>query len=570
MGKRKEQTRWMSGTPDPVVQKFTSSSASFEELMSTSRGIPEEVNAIRNWNVAGSPNPQNVLSWFRNDQQVVFYGPGNDNKDPLSYAELQDAVKSFAPAYNTKKAKQSHDVMVVGLLLPPRCLTHMAVALITLLNQHSEGIAVAPLDPSMPRGKLLHAMEQLQCSALVTSKELYYENLSKEKYIAKRIKDIRLVETDALHPGTGAVSWTVISNGSLTPVNFSGITSRPALLLRTSGTTAEPRIVPITASALLYNATCLASTLRLKRSDIGINATPLHHIGGMMANIFAVLVSGSSMILVPTTSFDPDVFLDVILGEGHTNNDALLPTWYTSVPAIHKVLLMTAKARLAAASSATATSKKQRFMSKHNLRMIRNGGAHLSQTTALELASVFQTPVVQTYAMTECLPIASNHDAPIMVDPDNGAEVLRAGVPKDTVGRPFGVSVSIVDSQGKPLPYGTVGEICLHGPGVVEAYVGVPKSQSHTYDGLFRTGDLGQMDKKGQIVLSGRSRELIKRGMEQIWPNEIDAVIESFSEVDTAISFGVPNDVRICKPRQDTEILLSSYHSPNFVFSRIY
>lgn len=418
-------------------------------------------------------------------------------------------------------------------------------------------------------------MEQLQVSGLVTTKELYYDaNLRKEKYVAKNIKDIRLVEPDDSHPGTGVVRWTVIANEPLRPVVLTttsntntSATPPPALLLRTAGSTPQPRIVPITAEALLYNATCIASTLKLKTPDIGVTATPLHHPDTIITNLLAVLVSGSSMIWVPTPSFDPDVFLDVLLGQGNTNNDSFWPTWYSSVPAIHKVLLMTAKARLAAASSATATSKTQLYMSKHNLRFIRakdSAGDHLSHSTALELASVFQTKVIPTYGITECSAIASHHDAALQVDTtssnsnddnnDDGGimEIIQPGVPKDTVGLPFGVSVCIVDSQGKPLPYGTVGEVCLKGPGVMDVYVGLEDQKEHYTHGAggassdtpwLRTGDVGQLDPSGYLVLAGRSRELIPRGMEEIWPNEIDAVLEALPEVETAVAFGVPNEL---------------------------
>ena len=176
------------------------------------------------------------------------------------------------------------------------------------------------------------------------------------------------------------------------------------------------------------------------------------------------------------------------------------------------------------------------------MRFIQSGAAHLPYNTARELAEIFDTVVIPTYSMSECMPICSSHDEPVI---DDGRAEDVCGKENDlmTVGPPLGCSLAIFDENDQVLPYSIVGEVCIRGPGVIQGYIGIPYHESHTIDGWFRTSDMGMLDTSGRLVLSGRKKELIKRGGEQIWPNEIDEVIEGMKGIKTAVSFGVANDL---------------------------
>jgi len=285
---------------------------------------------------------------------------------------------------------------------------------------------------------------------------------------------------------------------------------------------------------------------------------PLFHIGGIACGLLAVLVSGSSTRLTPGP-FEANTFLDALLtpirNATEKSNAAVQPTWYTGVPSMHKALLLVAQGR-------------HNLKQQHQLRFIRNGAAHLPHDTALELARAFGTNVIQSYSMSECMPICSTLSTPITAkDGDNtrlhepelsySGEEKKEGPgatspPKDTVGVPIGCSVAIVGEMGQILPYGESGEVCIQGPGVMEGYIGIDKTASHVVvaapnggeeEEWFRTGDVGQLDRWGRLVLSGRLKEMIKRGGDQVWPNEIDGVIEKVDGVRLAVSFGVPNEL---------------------------
>ena len=322
-----------------------------------------------------------------------------------------------------------------------------------------------------------------------------------------------------------------------------------AMLLRTSGTTNKPKVVPITYSMLLYGAVSIAAALQLKRKDCNANTMPFYHIGGISCNLLAVLVSGGSVLLAGPLQ-DPNVFLDHLLlqGRGDTRrsvHSTLMPspTWYYAGPSMHKAIVLMAEARWVA-------NQKQAL--PNCLRFIRSASAHLNHDLALQLSTVFACQVIPTYGMSEAMPICSS--APIDVHNDPPCEII------DSVGYPTGTSVRIANPDtDQVLEYGSddlsteengcgkegplIGEICVKGPGVISEYVGLDVTKTHTPDGWLRTGDHGILDRQGRLFIKGRSKEMIKRGGEQVWPNEIDDVVEKVPGVATAVAFGVPNEL---------------------------
>jgi acyl-CoA synthetase (AMP-forming)/AMP-acid ligase II/peptidoglycan/LPS O-acetylase OafA/YrhL len=544
------------GSAHPERQEYRCHHETYGSLLA---GIPSDANPIDKWidRDSYSNNPENdnaaitgtktttptakdVLSWFRNDDHVAFYGPpptsqeeastSTTTRKPLTYRQLQETIQSFEgyPAPND----EDKGVYVVAILIPQSHMAEMAVVIMTLLAQHAKNrICVTPMDPNMPLTKQWAALEQLQCTALVTTKELYDSLQGSAGHSMAQFADIRFIEsrTDIV----GLVDWTIVQQTPLQQADFElpQQAEPPALLLRTSGTTSTPKIVPVTASALLYNATCLATSLQLDpETDVGCNAMPLFHIGGISCNLLTVLISGSSIIMMPGP-FESNAFLQALETStvSQDDNSAVYyaqPTWYYGVPSMHKALLFTAK----------ASPNKSRIA----LRFI---PAHLPHATAVELAQVFQTHVIPTYNMSECMPVTSCHDAPVVVDEGLLEAKRENDCPDDTVGVPIGPSLAILDEQGQILPYGNIGQVALQGPGVIHAYIGLPRSESHTAEGWFCTGDMGTLDRNGRLVLSGRTKEMIKRGGDQVWPNEVDGVVESIPGIRLAVTFGVPNEL---------------------------
>ena len=283
-----------------------------------------------------------------------------------------------------------------------------------------------------------------------------------------------------------------------------------ALILHTSGTTSAPKAVPLTHRNLARTLTNVSATYRLRPEDVCMLVMPLFHVHGLMACLLSPLASGGCVVIPP--KFSAATFWPEFARHGCT--------WYSAVPTIHQILLV----HEAKQSSAQHRAK---------LKFIRSCSSALAAPTFKQIEAAFGVPVVEAYAMTEAShQMTSNNLPPAM---------RKAG----SVGVGQGVQVRILDQQGKQMPQGKEGEICIKGENVTSGYLHNPSANasSYTADGFFRTGDQGFMDADGFVFITGRLKELINRGGEKISPLEIDAVLLAHKDVGEAIAFAKPDDM---------------------------
>ncbi|HEV2756773.1 MAG TPA: AMP-binding protein, partial [Actinomycetota bacterium] len=311
-----------------------------------------------------------------------------------------------------------------------------------------------------------------------------------------------------------------------------------ALVLTTSGTTGDPKLVPLTHQNLLVAAYQVAATLELDGSDRCLNVMPLIHTHGLVAGLLAPLVSGGSAICTPTS--DPYLMRLCL--------DRQAPTWYTAVPTVHKNLLQ----HLHASPTPPA----------HQLRLIRSISAPLPVHVLEELETVFGVPVVEGYALTE---------APGEVTSNSPARAARRA---GTVGRPTLCEVRVLRDGGRSAAPMERGEVVIRGPNVITNYVGSSHGEETFFEGdWFRTGDEGFVDDDGYLTITGRLKEQINRGGEKVSPREVDDVLIQLPGVAAAATFPVPHpilgeDVAAAVVR-DPGARLSAQDVREFVASRI-
>ncbi len=282
----------------------------------------------------------------------------------------------------------------------------------------------------------------------------------------------------------------------------------PALVLHTSGTTARPKIVPLTNANIVASARHIARSLELTPADTCLNVMPLFHIHGLIAAVTASLSAGAAVCCTP--GFNAFKFAE-LLGD-------VKPTWYTAVPTMHQAILMRMRSNPAQARAA-------------GLRFIRSSSASLPPPVMAELEEVFGAPVIEAYGMTEAAhQMASNPLPPRPRKP--GAVGIAAGP-----------EIAIMDDDNAILPQGEVGEVVIRGPNVTLGYDSNPTANAKAFtEGWFRTGDQGRLDEEGYLFLTGRLKEQINRGGEKISPLEIDNVLLDHPAVAQACTFGIPHD----------------------------
>ena len=315
-----------------------------------------------------------------------------------------------------------------------------------------------------------------------------------------------------------------------------------ALLLRTSGTTSKPKVVPLKQGQLLANGEIIAASMGLLSEDVCYSVMPLYHIGGISASILCSLASGSS-VCCDNKPFAADQMVDALALSRPQ------PTWYSSVPTIHN-------STVAYISGVMAnTEQGQRYgigldgvwKEGHSLRMIRSGAAALLGPDGDALSTTYGgVPVYPTYSMSEQMPISQ--------PPAGKGDTLQTK--PGSVGVPVAASVAIVNSSTLRLqPAGIEGEIAISGPTVMNEYQDNQEANSKSFFYLtlpggttserkyFLTGDVGTIDKDGFLFLKGRSKELIKKGGEQISPFEVEEILQYHRWVKTAVCFSVPSQL---------------------------
>ncbi|MFO7695017.1 MAG: acyl--CoA ligase [Vicinamibacterales bacterium] len=279
------------------------------------------------------------------------------------------------------------------------------------------------------------------------------------------------------------------------------------LVLHTSGTTARPKIVPLTQRNLAASAGHIRETLRLDTADRCLNVMPLFHIHGLVACLLAPLSAGGSVYC--SAGFNALRFMADLEASG--------ATWYSAVPTMHQAIL----ARAARNLERGRTSR---------LRFVRSSSAALPPRVLGELESVFGVPVIEAYGMTEAAhQMASNPLPPGMRRPG-------------TVGLAAGPAVAIMDEHGELLPPGQGGEIVVRGPNIFGGYEHRPEANAAGFsDGWFRTGDAGVIDREGYVTITSRIKEIINRGGEKISPREIDEILLEHEAVREAVAFPIPH-----------------------------
>ncbi|TMV15483.1 malonate--CoA ligase [Arenibacterium halophilum] len=277
-----------------------------------------------------------------------------------------------------------------------------------------------------------------------------------------------------------------------------------AAFLYTSGTTGRSKGAMLTQDNLLSNARTLTDHWRFTADDVLLHALPIFHTHGLFVATNITLTAGGSMIFLP--KFDADQVI------------ALLPraTAMMGVPTFYTRLLDDARL------TRELTARMRLFIS---------GSAPLLAETHVSFESRTGHRILERYGMTETNMNTSN--------PYDGER--RAG----TVGFPLpGVELKVTDPEtGKTLPDGEVGQIEVRGPNVFKGYWQMPEKTAAELreDGFFITGDLGRVDEDGYVHIVGRNKDLIISGGYNIYPKEIELLLDDQPGVLESAVIGVPH-----------------------------
>jgi len=276
-----------------------------------------------------------------------------------------------------------------------------------------------------------------------------------------------------------------------------------AVLLYSSGTTGRPKGIMLSHENLRSNADVLVDYWQIQETDVLLHALPIYHVHGLFVGVHCVLMSGASMHWLP--AFEAKQvrsrlpLCTIMMG---------VPTYYT---------------RLLADPDFGGTDCR-------TMRLFISGSAPLLEETFNTFAERTGHTILERYGMSETGMNASN--------PLDGER--RAG----TVGFPLpGTQIRICDDAHRPLDTGEVGELEVRGPNVFKGYWRMPNktAEDFTADGWFVTGDQGRIDERGYLSIVGRSKDMVITGGLNVYPKEVEIVINGIEGVVESAVFGVPH-----------------------------
>ena len=280
----------------------------------------------------------------------------------------------------------------------------------------------------------------------------------------------------------------------------------------TSGTTGNPKGATLTHHNILNNAKMVAETLRYSAADRVCIPVPLYHCFGMGVGNLGCVVSGATMVY-PAPSFEPLATLEAIAEERCTSIYGV-PTMFI------------------------AQLEHPEF-AKFDLTSLRTGimaGAPCPiETMKRVISDMHAREVCIAYGMTETSPVS------FITRPSDSVERRVSTV--GTVATD--VEAKVVDTQtGETVPIGRPGEVCTRGYLVMRGYWKDPEATAEAVDteGWMHTGDLGVLDEEGYLNIVGRSKDMVIRGGENIYPVEIEQVLFQHPAVASAQLIGVPDE----------------------------
>ncbi|HZC22698.1 MAG TPA: AMP-binding protein [Candidatus Binatia bacterium] len=278
----------------------------------------------------------------------------------------------------------------------------------------------------------------------------------------------------------------------------SNVSERVAALIYTSGTTGLPKGVMLTHRNLLFVASLSAKIRCLTPEDRMYGVLPMSHAVGLSVVLLGSLISGAMLYLSPR--FDPFSAITTIEKERLT---VLL-----GAPSLFSMLLEYAKLR---------GLKSLRFPA---LRIISSSGAPLQPVLKSQVEELLGLTLYNGYGVTECSPNISQ-------------AVVGKHRTDTSVGRPLpGIELQLVGADQKPVAAGEVGELWVRGPNVMKGYYRAPEETTAAInpDGWFNTRDLARLE-DGDLFIEGRTKELIIRFGLNVYPAEVEAVLNSHPAV---------------------------------------
>ncbi len=441
----------------------------------------------------------------------------------LTYAELYDEAQRIATALRRVARPGDHVALWAPNVVEWVLIQHGAAL---------AGVVLVALNPVLRKPELAYAVDHSGCTVLLhADRSRDYDMAAVAREVASDRPHLRLISlADRDQWRAEVVDPTVVADAPADP-------EVPVMLQYTSGTTGNPKGVLLRHRSLVNVAKLTMEYVDMPAGAVTINPLPMFHTAACVIGTLGPLWLGGTEVLVE--QFAPAPVLETMRRE---NVDVLF-----FVPAVLGALV---------------EAQRGSDQPAPRLEVALGGAANVPAVLIEATEQIFGAAVTNVFGQTELAPVLT------ATRPGDAREDKLA-----TVGHPLPqVDVKIVDPvTGAVQPLGEPGEICARGYQQLIEYLHDPAATAATVDadGFVHTGDLGAMDERGYITLTGRLKELIIRGGENIAPAGVESCLAEHSAVLDATVFGLPDErmgeivaaavhVRDAGPVEDPAALVAS------------
>ncbi|HED14358.1 MAG TPA: hypothetical protein ENI62_12020 [Gammaproteobacteria bacterium] len=443
----------------------------------------------------------------------------------MSYRQLQAHVRDIARLLDNIGVQRQDKA---AFLLPNGYWTT-----VLFLGVMYSGRIVVPLNAIAGDSALSFVIEHSDCKILFVSAEYRQKYASTLNSLPNTIE---LIDVDV---DNGLCGENFLKACTHRFNNVPVADQDNAILIYTSGTTGQPKGVLLSHGNIVAGGENTVGAHDLTSTDRTLCVLPLYHINAEIVSVIAPLVSGGSIVI--PHRFSVSTFWKAVARHSCT--------WFSVVPTMIAYLLEHAERE---------GFDRQQYGGLETLRFGRSASAPLAPEMHKAFEELFGIPVVETMGLTETA-------AQILANP-MPPKAPRYGSP----GQAYGNEVRILDENKQPCSPGVTGELMVRGANVTTGYYKNPEATTMALepDGWLHTGDMARCDKDGFFFITGRYKELIIKGGENIAPREIDEALYEHPAVLEAAGFGIPDakygqEVMACvttKPGTScTEIELSEY-----------
>ncbi len=456
--------------------------------------------------------------WPDNDALIVV-----DQGIRWNWRELRERARNFAAGLLALGLEPGDRV---GMLAPNR-----AEWLVAQFGTACAGLVLVNINPAYRTGELEYALKKVGCRALVSESAFktsdyiaMLNDIAPElatsvpgELHSARVPDLRIVIRLGSERSPGMFNFSDVA-AKAGPADFQVLEAigteldfdAPINIQFTSGTTGSPKAATLTHHNIVNNASMSASIMKFTERDRLCMPVPMYHCFGMVLGTLLCTASGAAIVL-PAAGFEADACLRAIEAERCT--------------AVHGVPTMF-----------IAMLDEPGFVDRDTTSL--RTGIMAGAPCPIELMhrvidEMHLAEITIGYGMTETGPLSTQ------TLPDDPIE-LRVG----TVGRPLpNTEIKVVDEDGHIVPRGEPGELCTRGYNVMRGYWGDPERTAKDIDAAhwIRTGDIATMDDDNYLRIVGRSKDMLIRGGENIYPREIEEFLYTNPKIEQAEVVGVPD-----------------------------